>query len=318
MSSYETGSSERRSATAEMECPPADIQSEASRMLQISNWKKILVITEPELVVIKPGQIPVSRTIFELWEHRELIKNLVWRDLTTRYRQTILGAGWAVIQPLGFMLVITLFLGQSSHSLLGKVPYPVLIYSSLILWQYFNASVTRASDSVLTMGSLMKKVYFPRLAAPIGSVMPAMVDFAITFMLLIAMVLWFKLPITFCVLAAPLFVFLAATLALGVGLWVSALHVRYRDMFQLVPFCLQMLFFASPIVYSSDSIPTALRPVYQLNPLVSVIEGFRWSVLGTAAPQPGLVFYSISVSVVLLVSGFAFFRRTERTFVDYM
>jgi lipopolysaccharide transport system permease protein len=318
MASCETRSSERRSATVETACPPADTQSEASRMLQISNWKKILVLEEPSLVVIKPGQIPVSRTIFELWEHRELIKNLVWRDLTTRYRQTILGAGWAVLQPLGFMLVITLFVKHPSHPGSGSVPYSVLVYSSLIVWQYFNASVTRASDSVLSMGALMKKVYFPRLAAPIGSVMPAMVDFAITFMLLMAMVLWFHLPISICVLAAPLFVFLAATLALGIGLWVSALHVRYRDMFQLVPFLLQMLFFASPIIYSSDSIPDALRPVYQLNPLVGVIEGFRWSVLGTHAPTSGLVLYSIVVSIILLVSGFLFFRRTERTFVDYV
>jgi len=318
MATYETRSRERRSGTVETARLSADTQSEASRMLQISNWKKILVLEEPSLVVIKPGLVPVSRTVCELWEHRELIKNLVWRDLTTRYRQTILGAGWAVLQPLGFMLVITLFVKHSSHPMPGEVPYCVLVYASLILWQYFNASVTRASDSVLSMGALMKKVYFPRLAAPIASVMPAMVDFVITFMLLMAMVLWFKLHITICLLAAPLFVFLAATLALGIGLWVSALHVRYRDMFQLVPFLLQMLFFASPIIYSSDSIPAALRPIYQLNPLVSVIEGFRWSVLGTNTPSPESILYSVIVGTGLLVSGFAFFRRTERTFVDYV
>jgi len=312
-------SKETHSKTLEKEPPIAPSHSEeASRMLQISNWKKILVLEDPSLVVIKPGRLAVSTTFVELWQHRELIKNLVWRDLTTRYRQTILGAGWAVLQPLGFMVVITLFFQHSSHPHPGRIPYAVLVYASLILWQYFQVSVTRASDSVLNLGALMKKVYFPRLAAPIASVIPAMVDFAISCALLFAMLFCFRIPVTICVFAAPAFMLLAATLALGIGLWVSALHVRYRDMFQLVPFFLNLVFFASPIIYSSDSIPVALRPVYQLNPLVGVIEGFRWSVLGTTAPMPGSVLFSMLVGILLLVSGFSFFRSTERTFVDYV
>lgn len=294
------------------------VSADELRMIQIAESKKLLVVQEPPFIVIEPGRIPLFLSVVELWQHRELIFNLVLRDLTTRYRQTVLGATWAVIQPVGMMIVLTVFFSHSMRQNASHYPFAVFSYSALILWQYFSSAVSRSSDSILAVGGLLKKVYFPRLAAPIASVIPAVVDFAIAFVLLIGMLIFFQVPITARILLAPLFVLMAGFSALGIGLWISALHVRYRDMHHLVPFMLQLMFFASPIAYSSKAIPESLRILYQLNPMVGTIEGFRWAVLSADTPIVQPILFSIAVGTFLFASGFVFFRSAERSFADYV
>lgn len=300
------------------EVPTRQLSADELRMIQIADSKKLLVSKESPVVVIEPGRIPLSLSIVELWQHRELIFNLVLRDLTTRYRQTVLGATWAIIQPVGMMIVLTLFFSHSMRQNTSHYPFAVFSYSALILWQYFSAAVLRASHSILNVAGLLKKVYFPRLAAPIASVIPSVVDFMIAFVLLIGMLIFFHVPITARMAFAPLFVLLTGFCALGIGFWASALHVRYRDMHHLVPFVLQLMFFASPIAYGSSAIPESLRTLYQLNPMVGAIEGFRWAVLSAETPIVQPVLFSIVVGTILFVSGVAFFRSAERSFADYV
>jgi len=254
----------------------------------------------------------------EIWDYRELVENLAWRDLTTRYRQTALGIGWAVIQPLLTMLVAAACFGRVMHASANGTAYPIFVFSGLLLWQYFSAAVTRASNSILVVGGLIKKVYFPRSIAPIASVIPPLADFAIAFVLMIALMIMYHIPFQTRMLLAPLFVVHAWMLAMGVGFWAAALHVKYRDICHIIPFFLQLAMFASPIFYATRTIPQELQWLYFINPLFGIIDGFRWSIVGTAAPSTPSVAVSLVVSLLLLISGAIYFRLREQDFADYV
>ncbi|RTL36052.1 MAG: ABC transporter permease [Candidatus Melainabacteria bacterium] len=269
-------------------------------------------------VLISSEKRSLISELEELWDYRELIFSFVRRDLTTRYRQTILGVGWAIVQPVCMMLVFTLFLGRFVHAPTDNCPYPVFVYTALLVWQYISTSLTKCSNSVLDAGSLIKKVYFPRLCVPIASVIPALIDFSIGLVSLTVLMAFYGMVPSWHVVFLPVFIALAITTSLGLGLWAGALHVRYRDVHHIVPFGLQLWMFASPVIYSSAQIPSYLKPLSSFNPLVGILEGFRWSVLGTVGDIVWPTVFSASVSLLLLLSGFAYFRSVEDLFADYL
>ena len=269
------------------------------------------------LALIKPGGVSLLEEFKEVWEYRELVVSFVNRDLTTRYRQTLLGATWAVIQPLALMLVLTCFFGHHQLSA-GKQAYPLFSYCALLMWQYFSSSVSRGSNSLLKVGGLIKKIYFPQLAAPIASIIPPMVDFLVAFSLLLPLLAIYGVAPTARLLFIPCFLLLSAFSAFGISLWTSALGVKYRDMYHLVPFLLQLLFFASPILYASSAAPEHLTWLYDLNPMVAVIEGVRWSVTIGHDLHPIQIISSLCVSAALTASGLVFFRLARPTFADYL
>lgn len=271
-----------------------------------------------EMVVIEPGVPSFAQDIRELWQFRELIVSFFLRDVSSRYRQTLLGLAWAVIQPLGLMIVITVFIGHLNHPGQGKQSYSLLSYSSILVWQYFTSSITRCSNSLLSVGNILNKVYFPRLAAPCASVISPMVDFIIAFAILLLLLPLFQCKVGWTISLAPLFLLQTGLAALGIGIWASALHVRFRDMYHILPFGLQLLFFASPVLYSSSVIPEKYRLLYNLNPMVGAIDGFRWAVTGEGGPIGASVVESILVSSLLLTFGVMFFRWQEPTFVDHI
>lgn len=291
--------------------------AERARIIQLAESNN-QGLKERHLTLIEPGGTRFFAELRELWDYRELIWNFVSRDLTVRYRQTILGVGWAIIQPLAMMVVLTIFVGKIGHMGVANQPYALFSFASLLLWQYFSAAIGRCSNSLLAVGNVLKKVYFPRLAAPVASVIPPMVDFAVAFTILLGLLLAYHHAITAKILLAPFFLLIAAAAAFGAGIWTAALSVKYRDMHYLVPFGLQLMFFASPIIYSTAKIPESLRPLYYLNPMVGAIEGFRWCVVGSdiALLQPILT--SVIVSTVLVVTGMVYFRFARVNFADYV
>jgi lipopolysaccharide transport system permease protein len=255
----------------------------------------------------------------ELWEYRELLYFLAWRDFNVRYKQTVLGIAWALIQPLLAMVVFTVFFGKLAKMPSGGIPYPIFSYAALVPWTFFANALTQASNSTLRDGSLISKVYFPRLVVPLASVLAGAVDFALAFAVLLAMMAFYGFAPTAHIVWVPLFALLALGAALGVGLWTSASSVQYRDVRYVVPFLVQMWFFATPVVYPTSLLPGRWRVVFGLNPMAGVVEGFRWALLGGTQPRPGpMVLVSALVVVALLVSGAFFFRRMERTFADVM
>jgi lipopolysaccharide transport system permease protein len=251
----------------------------------------------------------------ELWEHRELLYFLVWRDLKVRYKQTALGAAWAVVQPIFTMVVFSVIFGRLAHLPSDGQPYPVFTYAALVPWTYFASALTQSSNSLVDQGRLITKVYFPRLLVPMAAVIAGLVDLAIAFVVLIGLVLYYGIVPTMSVLTIPLFVVLAAATTLGVGLWLSALNVRYRDVRHIIPFLVQSWLFATPVAYSSTLIPERWRPLYGLNPMAGVVEGFRWALLGTRPPGP-LLLVSLLTVAGLLVGGLFYFRRMESSFAD--
>lgn len=271
------------------------------------------------VIDIQPTRGFASLKLKELWQYRELLYSMTWRDIKLRYKQTILGALWAVLQPLLAMLLFTVIfnklIGLSSEDL----PYPLFSYSGLVIWTFFANSVIQMSDSMVSQANTIKKVYFPRLTIPLSSLGSCLVDFVLAFTILIAMMAYYRIVPTLAVLAMPAFLLLAIATAVGVGLWLSALNVLFRDIRYLVPFLIQMWLFASPIAYSSSFMAkrsAVWNYVYGLNPMAGVVNGFRWSLLGTEMVQPQLLITSSLVAVTLLVSGAYFFRRMERTFAD--
>jgi lipopolysaccharide transport system permease protein len=267
------------------------------------------------VIRIRPSRGWVPLRLHDLWEYRELLYFLTWRDLKVRYKQTLLGAAWAIIQPVGTMVVFSVFFGSLIKVPSDGVPYPIFSYAALLPWQYFQGSLTQASNSLVGSATLLRKVYFPRLVIPIASVLAGVVDFLIAFVLLIGMMVYYGIAPTPAVVLLPVFFLLAMVTALGVGLWLAALNVAYRDVHYVVPFLIQFWMFATPVAYSSKLLDEPWRTVYGLNPMVGVVEGFRWALLGTSAPGP-MAIVSAVVAVVILVSGAAYFRRVERTFAD--
>jgi lipopolysaccharide transport system permease protein len=240
---------------------------------------------------------------------------LVWRDLKVRYRQTAIGAGWVVLQPLLTMAIFTVIFGRFARIPSDGLPYPLFCYTALVPWTLFSNALSRGGESVVGNANLVTKVYFPRLLLPLSGVLSPLVDFAIAAMVLVVMIAWYRIPLTLNVLALPFFILLVVCTALAVSVWLSALNVRYRDVRHTIPFLLQVWMFASPISYPVSMV-TEWRLLYSLNPMVGVIEGFRWALLGKQSPDFGVVAVSTAVVVVLLVAGVVYFRQMERTFAD--
>lgn len=270
----------------------------------------------PGVVRVEPSRGWVSLRLKELWEYRELLYFLVWRDVKVRYKQTALGATWAIIQPFFTMVVFSLFFGRLAKVPSDGVPYPIFSYTALVPWTFFAYGLSQASNSVVTSSNLITKVYFPRLIIPIATVLSGVVDFALAFLVLFGMMLYYGVAPTFNVLWLPVFLLLALVTALGVGLWLSALNVKYRDVRYVVPFITQFWMFATPIAYSSSLLSEPWRTIYGLNPMVGVVEGFRWALLGTnTAPGPIIAVSSLA-ALIILIGGAFYFRRLEKTFAD--
>lgn len=252
----------------------------------------------------------------ELWRYRELLYFLVWRDLKVRYKQTVLGAAWAVLYPLITMVVFSLLFGTLIGVSSDGVPYPIFSFAALVPWTFFSTAVSRSGDSLIRDPSLLSKVYFPRLMLPLAAVTSMLVDFGLAFLVLLGMMLYYGIVPGVAVLMLPLFLLLAYLTALGIGLWLSATNVRYRDIAYVAPFLVQFWLFLTPVAYSTNLIPDAWRVLYGLNPMAAVIEGFRWALLGTEAISVGLVAVSSAAVLVLCFTGVLYFRRMERDFAD--
>jgi lipopolysaccharide transport system permease protein len=252
----------------------------------------------------------------ELWEYRELLYFLTWRDIKVRYKQTALGAIWAVIQPLFMMVVFSLFFGKLAGVDSDGVPYPVFSFCALLPWQLFAHSLTQASNSLVGSQNLITKVYFPRLVVPISAVLGGLVDFAIALVILFAMLFFYGIVPSWQIVALPAIVLLAVMTALAVGLWLSALNVQYRDVRYTINFLVQIWLFATPVAYSSSIVPEKWRVFYALNPMVGVVDGFRWALLGKPE-SPGVpILVSVIVVCLLLAGGLYYFRRLEQQFAD--
>jgi lipopolysaccharide transport system permease protein len=269
-----------------------------------------------DLVRIRPSSGWCSLNLAELWRYRELLWFLATRDIKLRYKQTVLGVAWAVIQPLFTMIVFSIFFGQLGGIPSEGIPYPLFALCALLPWQLFAYALTQSSNSVVSEQRLITKVYFPRLIVPISSVLSGLMDFGVAFLLLLAMMAWYRVTPGWAVLTVPLFVLLAVAAALAVGLWLAALNVQYRDFRYTIPFLTQFWMFASPVAYPSSLVPRAWRSLYGLNPMAGVIEGFRWALVNKEDPSWGLLAVSAAAVVVLLTGGLFYFRRTEKTFAD--
>jgi ABC-type polysaccharide/polyol phosphate export systems, permease component len=267
-------------------------------------------------VVIEPSTGYAQVGVRELWASRELFYFLAWRDLKTRYAQTAVGAGWAIMQPLLSTLIFTLVFGYLANVPSDGVPYPLFAFAALLPWSLFARSLERSTLSVVAEGGLIKKVYFPRLIIPIAATFINLVDFGVGFFLLIGMMVWYQIVPQWALVFLPLFVVVALATALSVSLWLSALNVKYRDVASVVPLLTQLWMFASPVLYPASLVPERFRFYYGLNPMAGVIEGFRWALLGKAEPDWGMVGVSLGVVALSLGGGVMFFRRVERTFAD--
>lgn len=273
-------------------------------------------------VVIQPTRGISSLQLRALWEYRELLYFLVWRDVKVRYKQTALGVAWIVLQPLVSTLVFTFIFGGLLNVPSNGLPYPIFAYAGLLPWQYFASSLGRTSTNLVDSANLITKVYFPRLVIPLSGVVSGLVDFAVGFVMLAVLMVIYRVPATPALLLLPAFLLLAMVTALGFGLWLSALNVRYRDIKQLVPFVVQIWMYLTPVIYPVTIIPAQLRPLLALNPMTGVVSGFRWALLGDSSAvaglqAPGILFaLSVVIAICVLISGLFYFRSTERTFAD--
>lgn len=269
-----------------------------------------------EVILLRPSRGWSSLNLGDLWRYRELVYFLTWRDIKVRYKQTILGAAWAVIQPLMNMVVLTVIFGRLAKLSTEGIPGPIFTFTALLPWGLFSKALSDASRSMLSNRAMITKVYFPRLIVPLSSVMSGLMDFGIQFLVLLGLMAFYRFAPTPNLWALPFFLLLALMTALGFGLWLSALNVLYRDVGYVLPYVTQLWLLLSPVGYSISEIPQQWQLLYSLNPMVGVIEGFRWAILGTQNLTAPMMAVSIGISVVLLVSGMYFFRRMERTFAD--
>ena len=286
-----------------------------------------MAVTQTQVATIEhPGDFPVvhiaarrgwlALDLAELWAYRELLYFFVWRDIKVRYKQTVIGAAWAVLQPVMTMLVFSLFFGKLAKISSGGLPYPIFYYCALLPWMYFSAAMQGATNIVVDQQRVITKIYFPRVVLPIAAVLSGLLDFAISFVVLLGMMVYYRIIPTGAVIWLPAFTLLAILTALGVGLWLSALNALYRDVRYVVPFLVQFWMFASPVVYPSSIVPEKWRWLYGLNPMAGVIEGFRWALTGHGQP-PGILLAASSAAVVLLVfSGLVYYHAVEGTMAD--
>ena len=276
-----------------------------------------IVKHEPTTIYIKPSKGLAALNLRDLWVYRELVYFMVWRDVKVKYKQTLLGMAWAVIQPVMTMLVFTFLFGKVAKLPTDGIPYPVFSFTALLPWGLFTTALNQGSRSLVAHNNMVTKIYFPRLIIPISAVGAGLVDFFFAFLVLGGLMVFYRLPVTANLLWLPLFLLLALAAALAVGLWLSALNVQYRDIQHMVPFLLQAWMYASPVVYSVDVISAGpiWRALYALNPMVGVIQGFRWALLGGSPPDLSMLI-SAGVVIILLISGLFYFRHMERTFAD--
>ncbi|MGA2111353.1 MAG: ABC transporter permease [Anaerolineales bacterium] len=259
----------------------------------------------------------VSLHLRELWQSRELLYFLAWRDIKVRYKQTILGAAWAIIQPFFTMVVFSLFFGNLAKMPSEGIPYPIFSYAALVPWTYFSTAMSNAANALVGNAPIIQKVYFPRLAVPIAGVLSPLVDFVLAFLVLIAMMFYFHMGPSVAIVWLPVFLLLAFVTALGVGLWMSALNVEYRDVRYVVPFLINAWLFLSPVAYPSTLLKEPWHTLYGLNPMAGVCDGFRWALFGGRTPPPGpMVWVSALAALLILVTGAYYFRRMEHTFAD--
>lgn len=253
----------------------------------------------------------------DLWRYRELFYFLAWRDILVRYKQTVIGVTWAVIRPFLTMIVFTVVFGKIAKLPSDGVPYPILVFSAMLPWQFFASALSESSNSLIANSNLISKVYFPRLIVPAGAVIVSFVDFLISAVILVALMLWYGFVPNWTVILLPLFIIVAFAASFGASLWLAALNVKYRDFRFVVPFIVQFGLYISPVGFSSSIVPDQWRLLYALNPMVGVIDGFRWAIIGTKAD---IYWYSLLesllVTLILVVSGLWYFRKTERTFAD--
>lgn len=274
-----------------------------------------MVSSELPVVRIRPPKGWSALDLGAVWEYRELIYYMVWRDIKVRYKQTVLGVGWAVLQPLASVIVFTILFGRLAGLPSDGVPYPVFMMAALLPWQLFSNAFSAAANSVTGNAAVISKVYFPRLIIPLAGVAATLVDFAISLALLFVLMVWYAVPVSRTIVFLPLFTGAALLTALAVGLWAAALNVKYRDVRYLLPYLLQLWLFVSPVLYSVSMIPERWQAVYGLNPMVGPIQGFRWALFGGESPWT-LMILSVSVTLVLLVGGLFYFRRAEDEFSD--
>ncbi len=273
--------------------------------------------TQKEVLTIRPPKGWISLNLRDLWLYRELITFLTWRDILVRYKQTLLGASWAIINPVVNMLVLQFIFGNLAQMDTGGIPGPIFRYTALLPWMLFSKALSSSGRSMLTNRGLITKIYFPRLVIPLSSVLSGVVDFGISFLVMIGMMIYYHVALSWAMLLIPVLIVMTLIVALGVGLWLSALNVLYRDVGYILPVMTQLWLFLSPVGYSSASIPENLQLLYALNPMTGVIEAFRWAMLGEATATLGLqIVMSVVIGFILLVSGMFFFRRMERTFAD--
>src|SRR5687768_14611444 len=273
-------------------------------------------VVEPRVTIVRPtkGAGPVG--LRELWEFRELLYYLVWRSVKVRYKQTVLGASWAVLQPLLTMLVLSIFLGRFAGVPSDGIPYPLFAYAGLVTWTYFTSALSQATQSIVEQQAMITRVYFPRILLPISGVLAATMDMLLSLPVLIALMLFYGVTPSQAVWTFPVFLLLAAAAALGIGLWLSAMNVRYRDVRYAIPFVIQLWFLATPVMYPSSVLPDRGKVFYGINPMAGVVEGFRWGLLGGTEPPGALLLVSIGIILISLVGGFHYFRRMEATFAD--
>jgi lipopolysaccharide transport system permease protein len=272
--------------------------------------------TELPFIRIQPSRGWISLKLRELWEYHELLYFLTWRDIKVRYKQTVLGGAWAIIQPFFTMVIFSLFFGKLAKIPSDGIPYPIFSFAALVPWTFFSNGLSQSSNSLVGSANLIKKVYFPRLVVPISSVVSGTIDFVIAFVVLLGMMLYYGILPTSNIIYLPSLLLLAFVTSLGVGLWLSAMNVQFRDVRYAVPFLVQAWMFASPIAYPSSLLSEPWRTIYGLNPMVGVVEGFRWALLGTnTAPGPIIAVSSLA-AIVILISGAYYFRRMERSFAD--
>ena len=275
-----------------------------------------VVKNEPTTIYIKPSTGLAALTLRDLWIYRELVFFMIWRDIKVRYKQTLLGAAWAVIQPVLTMLIFNFIFGTVAKVNTEGIPYPIFSYTALLPWGLFSAALNNASRSLTTNQNMVSKIYFPRLVLPLASVLGGLVDFAIAFLILIVLMIYYKVTPTPAIWTLPLFLVLTVVTALGVSLWLSAINVQYRDVNYVLPFLTQFWLFLTPVAYSANVISAKWQFVYSLNPMAGVVNGFRWALLGTNT-GPGMnMAISIGISLIFLVSGLFYFRSMERTFAD--
>lgn len=271
---------------------------------------------DEEIILIRPSKGWGSLNLGEIWLYRELVYFLTWRDLKVRYKQTALGAGWAILQPVLSMIVFSIFFGGLLSVPSEGVPYPIFSYAALLPWGVFAKALNDTGRSLVSNRAMLTKIYFPRMVIPLASVFSSMADFLIAFIVMLGLMFYYQIPPTVNIWTLPFFLLLAVITALGVGLWLSAMNVLYRDIGYMIPYITQLWFYLTPIVYPASEVPEEWQFFYALNPMVGVVEGFRWALLGTAdAPNP-MIAVSATIALLIFISGMFYFRRMERTFAD--